>query len=213
MIDYIEAKQTLETSAMTCSAEDYSFALQVVNGINVTKAYVQAYHAKEPDLQIYALNSLVEVNEKLAKKHLKFPNINMLINLLKSEYDKTIDSRASKQYRTMIASGTKGADLSGDEVKGMIATILKTKSKNIDSSSINDLVSLLRLYIDKYTDVNESEYMQKKKRLIHIFPKTNVICLNCNKEFDALKGITFECPHCKKVYTWSEEDQRVYYDQ
>ena len=56
-------------------------------------------------------------------------------------------------------------------------------------------------------NMSESDTDKFNKQFAEFYPKFNMICNNCNREIDGVKGVRFICPHCKTQYDMREKKE------
>lgn len=201
MIGYIEAMNTLHTRGYTMDANDYMFALMIVVDNPIENAYAFAYDREEMNRHI-GTESEDEYFSKVRKDAevaIERKNISHIIELLKDSYRAEIQKKALdlKDYK-----------FSGEETVQILNNLLKTRVEDIESSSVRDIVSIIKSLTDQGAlEVGDGGY---QKHFIQIFPKFNALCPICNRETDIARGMTCFCSRCGAKFTWVEEENRFY---
>lgn len=95
-------------------------------------------------------------------------------------------------------------DLSKDELKGIITNILRTKTENMASLDVREIVQIFKLYMDKFADNIEDNETLFKRHFVEIYPKFTGICDKCNREFDSVPFMKVKCAHCGHIHQKKE---------
>lgn len=201
MVGYIEAISTMHTRGVVIDEKDYIFSLLVVLGDEPQNAYAMAYDMDEFKKVIgtdYEESYLI-AHKKDAENMLTQQNIIQLKDLL------------SESYRAQIQSASLNLTdyhFSGQETVQILNNLLKTRINDLESSSVKDVVSLLKALSDQGAlEVGDGGF---SKHFVQIFPKFQALCTSCNREFDCYVGLGAKCPHCGQQYRWSVEENRFY---
>lgn len=201
MTGYIEAISTMHTRGVVIDEKDYIFSLLVVLGDEPQNAYAMAYDMDEFKKVIgteYEESYLIS-HKKDAENMLTQQNIIQLKDLL------------SESYRAQIQSASLNLTdyhFSGQETVQILNNLLKTRIDDLESSSVKDVVSLLKALSDQGAlEVGDGGF---SKHFVQIFPKFQALCTSCSREFDCYAGLGAKCPHCGQQYRWSVEENRFY---
>lgn len=201
MVGYLEAVSAMHTRGIVIDEKDYIFTLMVVLGEEPQNAYAFAYDIKglkevvsTEDEDVYLSTKKKDAEAMLGKQ-----NITQLKDLLEESY------RAQIQSASLNLTDY---HFSGQETVQILNNLLKTRIDDLESSSVKDVVSLLKALSDQGAlEAGDGGF---SKHFIQIMPKFLALCVSCNKEFDAYAGISAVCPHCGQQYHWSSEENRFY---
>ena len=201
MVGYLEAVSTMHTRGVAIDEKDYIFTLMVVLGELPQNAFALAYDMSEfkkvigtEDEETYLSTKTKDAENMLAQQQ-----IIQLKDLLEESYRAQIQADALnlKNFR-----------FSGQETVQILNNLLKTRIDDLETSSVKDVVSLLKALSDQGAlEVGDGGF---GRHFIHIYPKFNALCVVCNREFDCHVGLGAKCPHCGQEYRWSEEEKRFY---
>ena len=201
MVGYLEAVSAMHTRGIVIDEKDYIFTLMVVLGEEPQNAYALAYDIQglkgvvsTEDEDVYLSTKKKDAEAMLGKQ-----NITQLKDLLEESY------RAQIQSASLNLTDY---HFSGQETVQILNNLLKTRIDDLESSSVKDVVSLLKALSDQGAlDAGDGGF---SKHFIQIMPKFLALCVSCNREFDAYSGISAVCPHCGQQYHWSSEESRFY---
>lgn len=201
MIGYLEALDTLHTRGVNIDLNDYLFCLMVVNGDDTELAYAASYDTSEFKRKIGTDEEQEYFSSKkqLSEAQMSNQSIKMLCELMEEKRRAEIQKEALnlKDYK-----------FSGEETVQILNNLLKTRIDDMESSSVKDVVSILKALTDQGAlEVGDGGF---QRHFVQIFPKFNALCVHCNREFEIAKGIGAICPHCGQEYHWSSEENRFY---
>ena len=201
MVGYLEAVSTMHTRGVVIDEKDYIFTLMVVLDEPIQNAFALAYDVSEfkkfigtEDEDVYLSTKTKDAENMLAQQ-----NIIQLRDLLDESYRAQVQADALnlKDFR-----------FSGQETVQILNNLLKTRIDDLESSSVKDVVSLLKALADQGAlETGDGGF---SKHFIQISPKYPALCTSCNREFDCYVGLGAICPHCGQEYHWSEEECRFY---
>lgn len=191
----------MHTRGIVIDEKDYIFTLCVVLGESPQNAFALAYDISEFKKVIGTEeeDAYLSTKKKDAETMLTQQSIIQLKDLLDESYRAQVQSSALNltDYH-----------FSGQETVQILNNLLKTRIDDLESSSVKDVVSLLKALSDQGAlEMGDGGF---SRHFIQISPKFLALCTSCNREFDAYSGIGAVCPHCHQVYKWSEEEQRFY---
>ena len=199
MTGYLEAVSTMHTRGIVIDEKDYIFTLMVVLNESPQNAFALAYDMSEfkkvigtEDEEVY-----LSTKKKDAETMLTQQSIIQLKDLLDESYRAQVQSDALnlKDFR-----------FSGQETVQILNNLLKSRVDDLESSSVKDVVSLLKALSDQGAlEVGDGGF---SRHFVQIYPKFNALCIQCGKEFDAMRGLSAKCPHCGQVYTWVQEEEK-----
>jgi len=200
MTGFLEAVSTMHTRGIVIDEKDYIFTLMVVLGESPQNAFALAYDMSEfkkvigtEDEDAYLSTKTKDAENMLAQQQ-----IIQLKDLLEESY------RAQIQSASLNLSDY---HFSGQETVQILNNLLKTRIDDLESSSVKDVVSLLKALSDQGAlETGDGGF---SRHFIQIRPKFNSLCL-CGREIDVYAGLDCICPHCHQVYKWSEEEKRFY---
>lgn len=201
MTGYLEAISTMHTRGVSIDEKDYIFTLMVVIGEEPQTAYAVAFEPEELKKHIGTEEEDIFLSSKKkdAESILAQQGIVQLRDLLEESYRAQIQSDALnlKDFR-----------FSGQEAVQILNNLLKTRVDELESSSVKDVVSLLKALSDQGAlETGDGGF---SRHFIQISPKFPALCTNCGREFDCYAGIGAKCPHCGRQYLWSDEESRFY---
>lgn len=201
MVGYFEAVSTMHTRGIVIDEKDYIFTLLVVLGEAPQNAFAFAYDIMDfkKAFGTEDEDAYLSTKKKDAESMLTQQSIVQLKDLLDESYRAQVQSDALnlKDYR-----------FSGQETVQILNNLLKTRIDDLETSSVKDVVSLLKALSDQGAlEMGDGGF---SRHFVQISPKFIALCTSCNKEFDAYSGVGAVCPHCHQQYRWSEEEQRFY---
>lgn len=199
MIGYLEAVSTMHTRGVNIDEKDYMFTLMVVLNEEPQNAFALAYDISEFKKVVGTEDEdkYLSTKRKDAEMMLSQQNIRQLRDLLGDSYRAQVQSAALnlKDYR-----------FSGQETIQILNNLLKSRIDDLESSSVKDVVSLLKALSDQGAlEVGDGGF---SRHFVQIYPKFNALCIQCGKEFDAMRGLSAKCPHCGQVYTWVNDEEK-----
>ena len=199
-MDYLYTKETLHTRGINIDEKQYYFVLMCVVGESPEVAFAMVYDTKEFKSSIETENEseYLSSKKKDAEERLIRQEERQLKDLLQSEYNAEIQSKAMNLQDYSFTTG---------QVVQILQNLLHDRASDIESSSVKDIISLINTLASQGALQSNDTF---GSHFVHIYPKFNALCVNCNKEFDAYAGIDSICPHCHQVYQWSEEENRFY---
>ena len=201
MVGYLEAVSTMHTRGVSIDEKDYIFTLCVVLGEAPQNAFAMAYDMSEFKKNIGTENedAYLSSKKKDAENMLTQQSVIQLKSLLDDAYRAQIQSEALN---------LKDFKFTGQETVQILNNLLKTRVDDLESSSVRDVVSLLKALSEQGAlEMGDGGF---SRHFIQISPKFTALCVACNREFDCHSGIGAKCPHCGQEYHWSEENNRFY---
>lgn len=201
MTGYLESVATMHTRGVTIDEKDYIFTLMIVIGETPQNAFAIAYDMTEfkkfigtEDEDAYLLSKRKDAETMLAHQ-----NVIQLRDLLEESY------RAQIQSASLNLTDY---HFSGQETVQILNNLLKTRIDDLESSSVKDVVSLLKALSEQGAlEMGDGGF---SRHFVQILPKFNALCVSCNREFECHSGIGATCPHCHQQYQWSSEENRFY---
>lgn len=201
MVGYLDSVSAMHTRGIVIDEKDYIFTLMVVLGEEPQNAFALAF-------DIQGLKEVVSTEEedvylstkkKDAEAMLGKQNITQLKDLLEESY------RAQIQSASLNLTDY---HFSGQETVQILNNLLKTRIDDLESSSVKDVVSLLKALSDQGAlDVGDGGF---SRHFIQIPNKYNTVCPQCSREGYAVEGLDFRCEHCGCIAKWSESERRYY---
>lgn len=201
MVGYLEAVSTMHTRGIVIDEKDYIFTLMMVLGESPQNAFALAYDMSEFKKVVGTEDedAYLSTKKKDAEAMLTQQSIIQLKDLL------------DESYRAQIQSASLNLTdyhFSGQETVQILNNLLKTRIDDLESSSVKDVVSLLKALSDQGAlEMGDGGF---SRHFVQISPKFPALCVSCNREFDCYVGLGAKCPHCGQEYRWSEEEQRFY---
>lgn len=201
MVGYLESVSTMHTRGVVIDEKDYIFTLMVVLGESPQNAFAFAYDMSEFKKFVGTEDedAYLSTKKKDADTMLTQQSIIQLKGLLEESYRAQVQADALnlKDFR-----------FSGQETVQILNNLLKTRIDDLESSSVKDVVSLLKALSDQGAlEMGDGGF---SRHFVQISPKFPALCVACNREFDCYVGLGAKCPHCGQEYRWSEEEQRYY---
>lgn len=198
MLNFRDTQNALHVRLVDYSPQQYLFVLQVVLGERIEVAYANTF-----DVQEFKRNVPSEDEEEY-------------LSSLKRDAETMLDTQECRQLRDELeelyqadvqekASTLKDFKFTGSDVQRLLNNLLKERSQDLSEASVRDIISLIKsMYDSGALDSGDSF----SKHFITVPNKYNALCLNCNREFYAVEGISMKCPHCGATYTWDESQRR-----
>lgn len=201
MIDYNEIERTLSSRGVYYDAKEYYFVLSIVLGCQQEYAYATTI----------ALDEYKKVKGTEEEKDF-FPRIKRESDaLLQKQHIIKLKEEVEYQHTKMVqdfALHLEDVELTSSDVKKILASFLRDRIDDPSSASVKELVDLLRMYQPYLPD--DASATDFQRHFIQVYPHFNALCVNCNKEFDAVMGISCICPHCGARYNWVQDENRFY---
>lgn len=201
MIQYLEIEQTLAARGVFFTSQEFVFSLCVMLEEEPQVAYAYAFLPIE-----FKQNKGSETERDFLAKCLKEsnailqqPHIKHLIEELKYRHQKTIQD---------LALHLDDIELTSSDIKKILASFLRDRIDDPSSASVKELVDLLRMYQPYLPD--DASATDFQRHFIQVHDPFNALCINCNHEFTAYKGVSCVCEHCGTKYIWSEDEERFY---
>lgn len=201
MVGYLEAVSTMHIRGVSIDEKDYIFTLMIVLGEEQQNAFALAYDMTEFKKVIGTEeeNAYLLTKKKEAETMLMQQSIIQLKDLLDESYRAQVQSSALNltDYH-----------FSGQETVQILNNLLKTRIDDLESSSVKDVVSLLKALSEQGAlEVGDGGF---GKHFIQLHSRFIALCTSCNREFDCYSGVGSKCPHCGQYYKWVEEEKRFY---
>lgn len=200
MLDFISAKATLHTRGINIDEKQYLFVLQVILGERSDVAYGMVYHTKDFKAAMDSEGEeeyLASIRHD-AETHLQQQDEKQLRDLLLADYTTEIQAKAMSLENYQFTTG---------QVIQILQNLLHDRASDLESSSVKDVISLINTLAAQGALQSGDNF---GSHFIHIYPKFDVLCTTCGREFDIAKGLDGICPHCKQHYRWSETEHRFY---
>lgn len=200
MLDYISTKSTLHTRGIDINEKQYLFVLSCVLGEKAEVAYGMIYHTKdfksaieseEEDVYLSSIKSDADVR-------LQQQDEKQLYDLLETDYKAEIQAKAMDLENYQFTTG---------QVIQILQNLLHDRAQDLESSSVKDIIALINTLASQGALQSGDNF---GSHFIHIYPPFAVLCTNCGREFDIVKGLDGLCPHCHQVYRWAEAEDRFY---
>lgn len=201
MVGYLEAVSTMHTRGVVIDEKDYIFTLMVVLDEPVQNAFALAYDVSEfkkfigtEDEEAY-----LSTKKKDAENMLSHQGIIQLKGLLEESYRAQVQADALnlKDFR-----------FSGQETVQILNNLLKTRIDDLESSSVKDVVSLLKALSDQGAlEMGDGGF---SRHFVQIPSKYNTVCPSCSREGYAVEGLDFRCEFCGCTAKWDESQRRYF---
>jgi hypothetical protein len=200
MLDYLSTLNAMHTRGIHFSLKEYMFVAQVALKENISVAYASVFDSKEFARNVPSENEeeYLQGFKRDAETLLEKQNCKILKEYIEQEL---------KSYVQYQASTLEDYSFSGTDVQKLLSNLLHNRSEDLDDASVRDIISLIKsLYESGALDSSDTF----QQHFIHIYPPFDVVCTSCGREFDIIKGLDAVCPHCQKVYKWSEDEKRFF---
>lgn len=199
-MNYLDIATTLHTRGVDVDFKEYLFALMVTSGEDKEVAYAIAFEPSEFKNNIGENEGeYLSLKRQQTQPLVERQNVKMLLDIMGDIH------RADIQAQALNLTDYK---FSGEQTVQILNNLLKTRIDDLESSSVKDVVSLLKALADQGAlDAGDGGF---GKHFVQIFPQFNALCINCGREFDAQRGLGAKCPFCGQEYKWSEEEKRYY---
>lgn len=202
MIRYKDVKEKMSVRGIDFTPTQYSFALMVAIGINKYEAYKIVIIAdKLIKIEPEKLPVLEEKWFKECDIYVQQQSTKALIQCLTESYKAQISEDALK---------LEDVNITPKQLKNILGKVIMDSQKTNGDSEVDteDLIKLINQYMKNFAPSDNNDDFEH--HFVQIFPPFNFICRECNKEGDAPMGLDFHCPHCGKLYKWSEEEKRYF---
>ena len=198
MLDYLSTKETMHVRNVLFDEKQYQFVMMVAFGENESVAYALAYDTAEFKrvLGTESEETFLYKCKKEADVMLQQQECQHLLEHLKEQ----LRSEIQKQAREI-----KDFKFSAEDIVQMLSNLLANRSENLEEASVRDITALIRELAAQGALEGSDGFA---RHFISVFPHFNALCPNCNREFDAAKGLSVICPHCKAKFIWDEDSQR-----
>lgn len=202
MIRYKDVKEKMSVRGIDFTPTQYSFALMVAIGINKYEAYKIVIIADklikiEPDkIPVYEEKWFKECDIYVQQQAVK-----SLVQYLTESYKSQVSEDALKM---------EDVNITPQQLKNILGKVIVDSQRKGEESEVDteDLIKLINQYMKNFVSADNNDDFEH--HFIHIYPPFNFICRDCNKEGDAPMGLDFHCPHCGKLYKWSDEEKRYF---
>lgn len=199
MIDFADIEHTLNARGVYFTQHEYHFALDIIIGTERRVSYAINLDTEEydkvkgtEDEKDYFAKCEHNAVTLLEKQHIK-----QLVDELKYRWHKSIQD---------AALNLDDIELSGSDIKKVLATFLRDRIDDPASASVKELVDLLKMYQPYLPD--DSAVSEFQRHFIQVHDPFNALCTNCNHEMQVVKGLTCVCPTCGAKYGWYEDEDR-----
>lgn len=200
MLDFIASKNTLHTRGINIDEKQYMFVLMCVMGERAEVAYGMIYKTKDFKKAIESEEEeeyLASIKDD-ANVRLQLQDEKQLFDLLSSDYNSEIQSKAMSLENYSFTTG---------QVIQILQNLLHDRAQDLENSSVKDIISLINTLANQGALQSGDNF---SSHFIHIYPPFDVLCVNCGREFDIVRGLDGICPHCHQQYRYSEDEDRFY---
>lgn len=237
MIKFVEVRDLAKKEKHDIDMGDFIFSLLYAQGYPISDCYIISKYRKEITMKSEPKSKAAK-NEKqktiavlssAGTKVLKEPKIQWLIALLRPIYIEDIkkyvfanmddfDFINTSQKKKMIEDNVRAKlDVSG-EFDELSPTALKkiltslVKDLKDDPNAAKDLLSSIKLYIDKFSPPDNGDGDYFSKNFVEIVAKFMSVCENCGREIDLPIDLDINipviCPHCKVQIDLKKEKEK-----
>lgn len=201
MTGYLEAVSTMHTRGIVIDEKDYIFTLMVVLGESPQNAFALAYDMSE-------FKKVIGTEDEEAYLSTKTKDAE---NMLAQQQIIQLKDLLEESYRAQIQSASLNLTdyhFSGQETVQILNNLLKTRIDDLESSSVKDVVSLLKALSDQGAlEMGDGGF---SRHFIQIPAKFNILCPQCNREGYAVEGLDFRCEFCGCIAKWDESSRRYF---
>ena len=132
-------------------------------------------------------------------------------NMLAQQQIVQLKDLLEESYRAQIQSASLNLTdyhFSGQETVQILNNLLKTRIDDLESSSVKDVVSLLKALSDQGAlEMGDGGF---SRHFVQIPAKFNILCPQCNREGYAVEGLDFRCEFCGCIAKWDESQRRYF---
>ena len=193
MVGYLEAVSTMHTRGVVIDEKDYIFTLMVVLGESPQNAFALAYDMSE-------FKKVIGTDDEDAYLSTKTKDAE---NMLAQQQIIQLKDLLEESYRAQIQSASLNLTdyhFSGQETVQILNNLLKTRIDDLESSSVKDVVSLLKALSDQGAlEMGDGGF---SRHFVQIPKKYDCICPRCNHEQYLVEGVDNKCTSCGMVLRW-----------
>lgn len=201
MVGYLEAVSTMHTRGVAIDEKDYIFTLMIVLNEPPQNAFAFAYDMSE-------FKKVIGTEDEDAYLSTKTKDAE---NMLAQRQIIQLKDWLEEAYRAQIQSASLNLTdyhFSGQETVQILNNLLKTRIDDLESSSVKDVVSLLKALSDQGAlEMGDGGF---SRHFVQIPAKFNILCPQCNREGYAVEGLDFRCEFCGHIAKWNENSKRYY---
>ena len=201
MVGYLESVSTMHTRGVVIDEKDYIFTLMVVLGESPQNAFALAYDMSE-------FKKVIGTEDEDAYLSTKTKDAE---NMLAQQQIIQLKDLLEESYRAQIQSASLNLTdyhFSGQETVQILNNLLKTRIDDLESSSVKDVVSLLKALSDQGAlEMGDGGF---SRHFVQIPSKFNILCPQCNREGYAVEGLDFRCEFCGCIAKWDESQRRYF---
>jgi hypothetical protein len=201
MVGYLEAVSTMHTRGVAIDEKDYIFTLMVVLGESPQNAFALAYDMSE-------FKKVIGTEDEDAYLSTKTKDAE---NMLAQRQIIQLKDWLEEAYRAQVQSASLNLTdyhFSGQETVQILNNLLKTRIDDLESSSVKDVVSLLKALSDQGAlEMGDGGF---SRHFVQIPSKFNILCPQCNREGYAVEGLDFRCEFCGCIAKWDESQRRYF---
>lgn len=201
MVGYLEAVSTMHTRGVVIDEKDYIFTLMVVLNEPPQNAFAFAYDMSE-------FKKVIGTEDEDAYLSTKTKDAE---NMLAQRQIIQLKDWLEEAYRAQVQSASLNLTdyhFSGQETVQILNNLLKTRIDDLESSSVKDVVSLLKALSDQGAlEMGDGGF---SRHFVQIPAKFNILCPQCNREGYAVEGLDFRCEFCGHVAKWDESSKRYW---
>ena len=191
----------MHTRGVVIDEKDYIFTLMVVLNEPPQNAFAFAYDMSE-------FKKVIGTEDEDAYLSTKTKDAE---NMLAQRQIIQLKDWLEEAYRAQIQSASLNLTdyhFSGQETVQILNNLLKTRIDDLESSSVKDVVSLLKALSDQGAlEMGDGGF---SRHFVQIPAKFNILCPQCNREGYAVEGLSFVCEHCGHVAKWDESSKRYW---
>ena len=201
MVGYLEAVSTMHTRGVVIDEKDYIFTLMVVLNEPPQNAFAFAYDMSE-------FKKVIGTEDEDAYLSTKTKDAE---NMLAQRQIIQLKDWLEEAYRAQVQSASLNLTdyhFSGQETVQILNNLLKTRIDDLESSSVKDVVSLLKALSDQGAlEMGDGGF---SRHFVQIPNKYNTVCPQCSREGYAVDGLDFRCEFCGHIAKWDESSRRYW---
>ena len=201
MIDYKEAKKSMEIRGVEFTDAQFSMCLMISVGVDKYEAYMAAIIPNKIDkISEDKRDTFIDKCKRDCDILIGQNGIINLIDYLKDRYEMQVND---------AAVNTENVEVTPKMLKNLLGKIIKKSNDNFDSTAYTDIIKAVSEYIKQFPMDNDDSSFSK--HFILQYEPFNCVCSECNEEFDLAPNVSTVCPHCGHKYLWDSVNKKFIY--
>ena len=198
MIDYKEAKKSMEIRGVEFTDAQFSMCLMISVGVDKYEAYMAAIIPNKIDkISEDKRDTFIDKCKRDCDILIGQNSIINLIDYLKDRYEMQVND---------AAVNTENVEVTPKMLKNLLGKIIKKSNDNFDSTAYTDIIKAVSEYIKQFPMDNDDSSFSK--HFILQYEPFNCVCSECNEEFDLAPNVSTVCPHCGHKYLWDSVNKK-----